>query len=243
MSSTSMPLIRPLAVPFEHGAWGFLLEPVVLGLMVAPSAAGLLIAIGGLAVFLLRQPLKLAIHDWFHRRYPRTLFCEVLAILYSLAAVITFGAAFSRALVPLLFAIPFGAVQFLYDYRKHNRALIAELCGAIAPAALIASIVLAGGRSVTIALALSALVLARSIPSVLYVRSILRGESKIAMLAAHAAAVTIAAFLSWTATIAMALLLVRAAVPAKGVRAQTIGRREIAWGVCFVVLTAMRYYV
>jgi hypothetical protein len=239
MSSASFPLIRPLAVPVEHGAWGFLLEPIVLGLLVAPSAAGVFIGIGTISVFLLRQPAKLALRDWQHNRYPRTAVCEALVCIYGIAAVIAFGAVFSRALLPLLFAIPFAAVQFVYDYRNQNRTLIAELCGAIAPAAVIASIVLAAGKPIVIAAGLAAAVLGRSIPAVLYVRSVLRGESRVLMLAAHMMAIAVAAFVSWTTVIAMALLLARAIPPADGVRAQIIGKREIGWGVCFVVLTAV----
>ncbi len=243
MASASLPSIRPLAVPVEHGAWGFLFEPIILGLLIAPSGDGALIALGGLAVFLLRHPLKLAIHDWIHRRYPRTALCELLAGVYGLVALVAFGAAFSPALIPMLFAIPFGATQFVYDYRKQNRTLIAELCGAIAPATLIASILLAAGKPTPMAAMLSALVLARSIPSVLYVRSVLRGEHRMVMLTAHAIAIGIAAFVSWTAVIAMVLLLGRAVVPASGVRAQTIGRREIGWGMVFVGLAAVGTFI
>ncbi len=243
MSSASFPLIRPLAVPVEHGAWGFLLEPIVLGLLIAPSVPGALIALGSIAVFLIRQPLKLALRDWQHSRYPRTAVCEALVGIYSITAVVAFGATFSRALVPLLFAIPFGVVQFILDYRKQNRSLAAEMCGAIAPAAVIASIVLAAGKPIAIAAPLSALVLVRSIPAVLYVRSVLRVESRSMMLAAHAMAIGMAAFVSWTAVVATSLLLARAIPPADGVRAQTIGLREIGWGICFVALTAAGAYI
>lgn len=231
MSSASLPLVRPLAIPVEHGAWGFLLEPIALALLIAPSGQGALIAIGALAVFLVRQPAKLMLTDWTRRRYPRTAVCELLVALYGSAALITFGFAFGRALLPLLFAIPFGVVQFVYDYRKHNRDLIPELCGAIAPAAVAVAIAGVPG--------LALIVLARSIPAVLYVRSILRGESRAVMIAAHVAAVGVAAIVSPFAVIPIALLLIRAIVPANGVRAQAIGMREIAYGAIFVGLTAI----
>lgn len=242
MSSASLPLIRPLAVPVEHGAWGFLLEPILLGLLVAPSPAGALIGMGGLAVFLLRHPLKLAIRDWSRRRrYPRTKLCEMLVVLYGLAALITLGAAFSRAMIPLLFAIPFGATQFILDFRNRSRVLTAELAGAIAPAALVASIVLAGGEPVAMAMSVSALVIAYSIPAVLCVRSTLRGENRVVMLTAHVVAIAVAAFVSWPATIAMVILLSRAIPRASGTRAQTIGLREIGWGAITMLLAAFGF--
>jgi hypothetical protein len=239
--------LRPLALPAEHGGWGFLLEPMALAMIVAPSMAGALIALGGVAVFLVRHPLKLAARDWFRGRHPRTALCEVLVALYGLAALIAFGAeaavAGTRPLVPLLFAIPFGVTLLAYDTRNRSRALVAELSGAIAPAAMAASIALAAGKPVPMAVALSALMIARAVPAVLYVRSALRGQSRIFMLLAHAMAVAVAAWISWMSAIAMLLLFARAVPRARGVRAQTIGLREIGWGICCVLLIAAGFYI
>jgi hypothetical protein len=239
VSSAPFPLIRPLAIPFEHGAWSFLLEPIALGLLVAPSGDGVLIAIGTIALMLLRQPLKLTLRDWSRQRYPRTALCEVLVATYGLAAAITFGVAFGPALLPLLIAVPFAVTQFVFDYRNQNRQLIPELCGAIAAAPVVASIAIAGGSSVAMWLAI--LILARSIPAVLYVRAVLRGESRLRMVIAHALAIAVAAFASWTAAAAMIVLLVRAIVPMRNVRAQKVGVREIVFGAVFVGLTAIGY--
>ncbi|HLJ74968.1 MAG TPA: YwiC-like family protein [Thermoanaerobaculia bacterium] len=231
-SGATLPLIRPLALPVEHGAWSFLLEPIALGLLVAPSVRGLLIAIGAVAVFLVRHPAKLMITDWRRKRYPRTAVCEALVAIYGAVAVTAFAFAFGRALIPLLFAVPFAVVVFV---SKRNRSLVSELCGAIAPAAVVVAI--AGSPL------LGVLVLCRSIPAVLYVRSALRGESRMAMLAAHAVAIVIAALISWFAVIPMALLFARTLIPTNGVRAQTIGMREIAYGAMFVGLTAIGWSV
>ncbi|MGZ7078141.1 MAG: YwiC-like family protein, partial [Thermoanaerobaculia bacterium] len=183
--------IRPLAVPSEHGGWGLLLEPIALGLLVAPSAGGALIGMGAAAVFLMRHPLKLAIHDLLQRkRYPRSGLCELLAAGYGAAAVLAFLGAWtlagSRPLLALAAALPFGAIQFSYDVRNRSRRAIPELAGAMVPASLAAAIAIAGGSAA--ATMLSVLILCRSIPSVLYVRSTLRGGSRVPMLAAHIAA-------------------------------------------------------
>jgi len=239
--------LRPLALPAEHGGWGFLLEPVVLALLVAPSAAGALIGIGAVAVFLLRHPLKLAAHDSLRRRwYPRTGVCALLVVAYGIAALGAFFGAFllagASALLPLLAAVPFGLTQFAFDARNRSRALRAELAGAIAPSAVAASIAVAGGRTGAVAIALAAIVLARSVPAVLYVRSILRGESRVAMLIAHGAAVLVAAIAGpWTALLAMCLLLIRAALPTAHIPARRIGIRELGWGAATVALVALGY--
>ncbi|MES1167658.1 MAG: YwiC-like family protein, partial [Oleiharenicola lentus] len=56
------PLISPPAtaifLPREHGSWFLVLEPLALGLLVAPSSAGGALAVATLAAFFMRRPLK-----------------------------------------------------------------------------------------------------------------------------------------------------------------------------------------
>src|SRR5512140_1195258 len=54
---------RRVALPVEHGGWGLVLEPVVLGLVVVPSIGGIWLAVAAVACFLWRQPFKLAFGD------------------------------------------------------------------------------------------------------------------------------------------------------------------------------------
>src|SRR6185436_6956547 len=78
--------LRPLALPSEHGGWGFLLEPLVLGLLVRPSLAGSLIALAFVFGFLARHPLKLALQDLLRgKSYPRTRWCWLFACSYAAA--------------------------------------------------------------------------------------------------------------------------------------------------------------
>lgn len=52
---------RSLVLPREHGSWSLALEPLALGLLVAPTRAGAWLALAGAAAFLSRRPLKLAL--------------------------------------------------------------------------------------------------------------------------------------------------------------------------------------
>jgi len=54
---------RSVALPTEHGGWAFISEPVLLGLLLAPSAGGLALGLAAFAAFLLRQPFKLYAKD------------------------------------------------------------------------------------------------------------------------------------------------------------------------------------
>jgi hypothetical protein len=64
---------RVVALPGEHGAWVFLLSPLLIGLFAAGqfSLGSLLLIIATLAAFLLRQPASIAIKAYSGRR-PRT---------------------------------------------------------------------------------------------------------------------------------------------------------------------------
>ncbi len=52
---------RSLVLPREHGSWSLALEPVALGLLVAPTRAGGWLALAAAAAFLARRPLKLTL--------------------------------------------------------------------------------------------------------------------------------------------------------------------------------------
>src|SRR5690349_12445863 len=49
--------------PREHGSWSLALEPLGLGLLAAPSAAGGWFALAVLAAFFGRRPLRTAVSD------------------------------------------------------------------------------------------------------------------------------------------------------------------------------------
>lgn len=233
--------LRPLAIPNEHGGWGFLFEPIVLALLAAPSLAGALVGVAAIGAFLTRHPLKLAANDWLrHKRYPRTGACERIAGAYAFGALVAIGFAIWAAgwtiAIPLAIGAPFGLIQFVYDAPNKGRAALPELVGTAAMAAVAASIALAGGKSFAFAGALAAIALCRAIPAILYVRALLgRGRGAIlAHVVAIAAVVALwrVSLAPLVAIIAFTILLARAVVglyrptpPAK-----RIGITELVWG-------------
>jgi hypothetical protein len=235
--------VRPFALPAEHGAWGFLLEPLALALLVAPSVGGLAVGVAAVAALFARHPLRFAAADWMRgRRYPRTEVCERLGIAYAGCAAIALIVALRHGgamlLVPLLVAAPLALAQFVADVRNRGRALAPEIAGVVAMAALAASVSLAANASPRIAITLSAIMLLRSIPSIAFVRSILHGASRGPSIALHVVAVA-AAITAAPAAIAGTLLLLGRAIFTRTRVARTIGMRELAFGVAFVLLTAI----
>jgi hypothetical protein len=250
-----------VALPVEHGGWGFLLEPLVLGLFLAPSPAGLALAVAALGAFLTRQPLRLALADRRRgARYPRTAAAEAFAVAYGLVAVGAFTLAVSAARapfwLPLVLATPFGLAQLAYDVRHRGRELAPELAGAIALGATVSAVVLAGGWERRPALALWLIMAARAAASVLYIRARLRLDRGLhpalfftwaSHLFGLAAVTSLAAlgFAPWLAVLAFVALLIRAAHGLSGlrrqVRPQVVGFREMAFGALTVVLVALGY--
>lgn len=247
---------RSLALPNEHGGWGLLIEPALLGLVLAPSLAGAGIALAALLAFLARHPLRLALSDRLRgRSYPRTALSARIAGAYLAGAAAAFAVAAWRAplvaFAPLVVAAPLGLVQLVYDARLRSRDLLPELLGGVALGATAAMILAASGWSLLVALPLWGTLAARVLGSVLYVRARLRRArgvpaSAVPVLAVHvlglAALLAPALFglLTWTAPLALALLLARAAWGlrrgAPGQPPRVIGFQEMGWGALTVAL-------
>jgi hypothetical protein len=253
--------LRAIAIPAEHGSWGFLLEPIFLGLLVAPSLPGIYLALAVVAVLFTRQPLRIA---WVDRRrgkrYDRTVVAERFGLLYGAIALLGLIAAIQAAgltpFLPLLFASPFLLVFLIHDVQRQSRAWPAELAGPVALAAVATSIAVAGGWAFPEALALWAVLAARAVPSVLYVRARLRlgrGEApnRAMPLAAHVGGLALVVGLVWVgllpalAVLPFVVLLARAAwllsPSTLSTSTRAIGFSELGLGVLTVVLVAAGY--
>ncbi len=250
---------RRIVLPAEHGAWAFLGEPLLLGLVVAPTAAGVLVALAALAGFLARQPLKLAIGDRRRgRRYPRTRAAERAFAGLALVAALALAGALLLARGPLLWALglaaPLAAIALAFDLAARPREAASEMAGALALASTAAAIALAAGWSAGPALGLWGVLAARDVPSVLYVRARLRldrdqpapiAAALLAQVVGIAAAIALAraACAPWLAVVALTLLALRAGVGLSRWRIRTtiprFGLSELAFGLMVVALTAI----
>ncbi len=255
--------VRSVALPVEHGGWSFLAEPVVLGLLVAPSAAGFAIAVATSAGFLIRHPGRMF---WKNRQRldvsPRFRLAGRFAVGYGLVAAVGLATAWAlagiRPLIPFIIAGPFFLLFAVYDVRHEARLLLPEL---LAPAAIAVSapaIALAGGWTAQAALVLWVLLVLRFIPTVLYIRARLRLErdkpyDAAASNTAHGAAVLAGGGLAgvglapWLSVVGLGVLLARAAVGLsryhRSATAKVIGFSEVAYGTLFVLLTAVGYWI
>jgi hypothetical protein len=251
--------IKTVALPVEHGGWGIALEPVALGLMVAPTVAGIGLAVATMGSFLSRHPLKLLAADHRNkRRFPRTKIAERFALLYGAVAVLGLLVAFfassgKQFLWPLLMAAPLAMVQLIADAKGESRALWPELAGSTAMAAIASSIALASGWAWPESLGLWAVLAVRVVPTILYVRARLKrlhGEEAGAtpVLIAHLAALVSVIWLVWLKALpmlaagALTILLLRAFLGLLTERprtAKSIGISELCFGALTVFAVAL----
>jgi hypothetical protein len=243
--------IKTIALPAEHGGWGLLFEPIAFGLLLAPSIAGVYLALCAVGLFLARQPLTLLMLN-LRRASPRTTIAIRFAALYIVIGTASLIAAFSFSqhsfILPLLIAAPLATVQLAHDWSGRRRVLLSEISGAIAISSIAPAITLSGGWSSPESFALWAIMTARVVPAIIYVRSCLRRShrgavSSVPMLVAHTVAVAGAVILVHAALaprlliVAMGMLLIRAAVAFAKVEhltAKRLGFMEIGFGVLTV---------
>jgi hypothetical protein len=246
---------RTLLLPAEHGSWAFLLEPLALGLLLAPSFGGAAVAASYIAFFLARQPLRVHLLDRLHGRHSArrragaiaaSLFCAfgvaaTLPVLQQIHHPWQFA--------PLLVAIPFAVGQIAFDVTGRSRQLFAEIAGSVAISSSAALIIVIAGHPLPLALLVWLLMAGRIVPSIIYVRYRLRrrkGEetNPAAMVISHLAPfalvpAAVSAGASPIAAIPYVLLMGRAVAgigSKANMSAKRIGIAEIAWGVVAVVL-------
>ena len=171
--------IRSVAMPSEHGGWSLTGEPVLLGLIVAPSPAGFALGAAAVLAFLARTPARVVLVDrWRDRWLDRTsLAARVVGVeLAVIAALVGLAITWAESSFwwPLAAAAPLIGVELWYDMRSRSRHLAPELCGAVGIGAVAASVALAGGETDAVAAALWCVIGARGFASIPYVRTQLR---------------------------------------------------------------------
>lgn len=245
---------KRIVLPPEHGAWGFLLEPIIVGLVVASTVPGWLAALSIIAAFLARNPLRIALADRrLGIRSERTRGAEMLAMALIAVAAAAFGIAIVsgdvRMMLPVAVALPFAMVQAQLERMRRSRALAAEICGTIAIGSAASVIAFSAGADALEAFPLWLLLSARSVPAVLYVRERIALEKRgvtpsLVPVTAHVVAILASAFLlpasaaNIPAFALLVLLLFRCIVGLSPLRrpssARTIGTGELIWGAAMV---------
>lgn len=171
---------KQVVIPSEHGSWPWLLVPYFVGLLVAGqwNVPALVVLIGGLSGFLIRQPatVYLRIRRGKGRKSDESLAAAWMLILSSIA-LLSLVALLAMGLMELLWLLlPMIGVFAFYllasrQRRASIRTLWMELAGAIGLAAMApAAYIAATGQLDSIAWALWLLMAGQNALGVLYVR-------------------------------------------------------------------------
>ncbi len=253
--STVKVRIRGIALPNEHGSWGFLFEPLVAGLAIAFSMPAAWIALTYIGAFLMRQPLRIYVADRLNGRdLPQTSVALKFALYFGLIYVVGVAGSLAfadlKSFIPILLVAPLGIYQIYADASRQSRNLLPELTGAVAISSSVAVIALASGLEAGTAYALWGVFAARLIPSIVYVRNRLRLEkgkkfSSLSAIFAHGAALAFVAVLAANGLIPklpiaiFSVLLIRAAWGLSSYRKKVKAMRIGVWEVIYGSLTAI----
>jgi hypothetical protein len=240
---------RAVAIPSEHGGWGLTAEPVLLGLLLAPSVAGACLGVATVLAFLVRTPVRLVLVDRRRGRRGRVALVEATLLV----ALVGVAAASSPHPFwwPVAAAAPLVGVELWFDARSRSRRLVPELAGATGVSAAAAAIVVAGGHGAAEAVAAWLVLAARSATAIPAVRdqvARLHGRSTTPRLLVlgDAAAVALAAIAVATSSAALAgavavgvVIAVQRATAGTPVPAKVLGIRQTVLGVGVVVAAAL----
>lgn len=251
-----------IALPAEHGSWGFLLEPLVGGLGVAFSGGGIFVALMVIGAFLARRPLQVLINQRNTQDAAMRNTALKCVALFSLGAAVgligTVTSSGLSVLIPLALAIPLAAFQLYTESTMRGRQLVAEISGAVIMPTSAASILLAGGVMWPSAIAVWFFFVARFVPSIIYVRNRLnleKGKASSMLLPAilHIAALiavsllALSKFLPMLTIAAFVLLLARSIYGLspyrKRVKAMKIGVSEVIYGLIVVASLIAGHYL
>ena len=255
-TSASRVRIASIALPTEHGGWGFTLEPILLGLLVAPSASAWEISAAALGIFLARRPVKILSTDLVRGRWlPRSKVALVFAVIYGGIALAGTIGAFITAdgpfWIPVLVALPFALVALRADAHSKNRALLAELSGSIAMGATVAAITIAGGWDLAPAFGLWLILAARDVAAIVLVRGQIRrlhdkpvAARNIYLVQSGAvgivAVAAVAGIVPWLGVAAIGIVGIVAVITLNRppVQAKAIGWTQMAVGLAVVLVSA-----
>ena len=257
------PSARSVAMPAEHGGWGLTLEPGLLGLVAAPSIAGLLLAVGALAAFLVRTPLRLMLIGRRRGHQQRTTMgiervrlARRIALLELAGLSLAFILAATLAeqpwwWLPALIAAPLFLVALWFDMRSLSRHVIPQIVGSVAIASVAAMGALAGGATWPLAAGLWTILAARVATSIPHVRAqVLRIHGRAApatptvvgdltaLLIAGAAILLDASLIAGALAVAVLVVVQRITLLRPPRPARVLGVRQMVLGFAVVGVTA-----
>ncbi len=175
MRAADVTTIKNVLLPSEHGASVMAGESLVAGLLIAASAKTFLLALGFVFLFLMTQPLKIAIKDMrqnvlVHRTKVALGAAVACFLLAGICLTETYALRGGAFLLMILTAVPLVLLHFWSVVSDGKKELVAELLGALSLGAIAAAIIVTAGYSYIQAFVLWGILAVRCGTSVIYVR-------------------------------------------------------------------------
>ena len=166
-------ILSKVALPKEHGSWGFVLEPLILSLFVAFTLDGLLLALATFFMFLTSQPLKVITTNSASKKFKtaaRVVLLFYLFITIILLIYLIFNISF-YSLIPFYFAV---LILLIYKYAEFNnfgRNLFIEIFPIFSMTFIATTIVIIDESFGFSPFVFSLLLLSRAVPTVFYINA------------------------------------------------------------------------
>ncbi|MBU0474468.1 MAG: YwiC-like family protein [Bacteroidetes bacterium] len=253
-------LLNKVAIPKEHGAWGFVLEPLILSLIVAFSVNGLLLALASFILFLANQPIKIIFTKSISTKHKSA--ATKILFFYSSIIFLLFVAIIVNAKIVYLLPYAFGLLVMLlflfFQINNLGRYLFFEFIPSFGITLMAISIVLMNGSFQYNVWIFGILLLSRAIPTIIYVNAKVKevkrkDYSKAATNLTNSISVLIIFLLGWNSLLpelsflASIILLLRSEIGFSKLNftktVKQIGIAEFVYGSLFVVINGIVFLI
>ncbi|MCF6268550.1 MAG: YwiC-like family protein [Melioribacteraceae bacterium] len=166
-------ILSKIALPKEHGAWGFVLEPLLLSLIVAFTLDGLLLALATFFMFLLNQPFKILTTKSVNKKF-RTTAIALLIFYLSIAILLLVFPLLNTEfylLLPFYTAVIILLVYKYFEFYNFSRNLFIELLPIFSMTLIATSIVMIDNSFTINPIVFGILLLSRAVPTVIYINA------------------------------------------------------------------------
>ncbi len=248
--------LKAVILPREHGSWGLTFEPLTLALIAAYSSSGLLLFLGATAAFFAHPPARKLLAREKKNQYALPFFILYGGLAGALMGIYVYSTTWPAS-GPLLLALLLMIAYLILEAFSLGRELYTEITASLAVGLMALSIVLSGGWAWPQALAFLLLLYLRSVSTTLYVHhrllldkkqlpSVFKAMGWQALSMASAVMLWLNGSIPLLALTAVLILTARALWGLSSKRKKTtvrkIGMMEFAFGLQFVILSAIGYW-
>lgn len=252
--------LNKVAIPKEHGSWGFVIEPLLLSLIVAYTLEGLLLALATFFLFLSNQPIKIVINKLAskkNRAMGRIVLAVYLIVAIALSSYPLLNLSF-KLLLPFYAALLIMLIYLFAVLSKLSRNLLVEFLPILAMTLVAITIVTIDNSFNFNPIIFGFLLLSRAVPTVIYINAKVKESRglKFSVLPTHLSHLVFLLFIIWaslvnllpTLSILAALLLsIRSVIGFSKFNftktIKQIGVVEFIYGSLFVIINGIAFLI